>query len=71
MWNESWFKRSDLPAGHDGWQVYDATPQEKSESKTVDFTAVRDVFSLQARTSSSTRVLSFHSYFLKKTALKS
>ena len=37
MWNESWFKRSDLPAGHDGWQVYDATPQEKSDGKTVDF----------------------------------
>lgn len=31
VWNESWFKRSDLPAGHDGWQVYDATPQEKSD----------------------------------------
>ena len=38
MWNESWFKRPDLPDGHDGWQVYDATPQEKSEGKTVDFT---------------------------------
>jgi len=31
VWNESWFKRPDLPDGHDGWQVYDATPQEKSE----------------------------------------
>lgn len=43
MWNESWFKRSDLPAGHDGWQVYDATPQEKSDGKTVDFKEVKDI----------------------------
>ena len=31
VWNESWFKRSDLPDGHDGWQAHDATPQETSE----------------------------------------
>ncbi|CAH3034647.1 unnamed protein product [Porites lobata] len=31
VWNESWFKRPDLPAGHDGWQAHDATPQETSE----------------------------------------
>ena len=31
MWNESWFKRPDLPDGHDGWQAHDATPQETSE----------------------------------------
>ena len=30
MWNESWFKRPDLPNGHDGWQAHDATPQEVS-----------------------------------------
>ena len=41
MWNESWFKRPDLPHGHDGWQAFDATPQETSGGKTVDFTAVR------------------------------
>ena len=31
MWNESWFKRPDLPDGHDGWQAHDATPQETSD----------------------------------------
>lgn len=31
VWNESWFKRPDLPDGHDGWQAHDATPQETSE----------------------------------------
>ncbi|KAJ7377352.1 hypothetical protein OS493_029711 [Desmophyllum pertusum] len=31
VWNESWFKRPDLPGGHDGWQAHDATPQETSE----------------------------------------
>ena len=31
MWNESWFKRPDLPDGYDGWQAFDATPQELSE----------------------------------------
>ena len=35
VWNESWFKRPDLPDGHDGWQVHDATPQETSEGKAV------------------------------------
>ncbi|KAJ7377341.1 hypothetical protein OS493_029700 [Desmophyllum pertusum] len=30
VWNESWFKRPDLPHGHDGWQAFDATPQETS-----------------------------------------
>ena len=33
VWNEAWFKRPDLPAGHDGWQAVDATPQERSEGK--------------------------------------
>ena len=33
MWNESWFKRPDLPDGHDGWQAHDATPQETSEGE--------------------------------------
>lgn len=31
VWNESWFRRPDLPDGYDGWQVHDATPQEVSE----------------------------------------
>ncbi|KAK3592534.1 hypothetical protein CHS0354_039881 [Potamilus streckersoni] len=31
VWNESWFRRLDLPSGYDGWQVHDATPQETSE----------------------------------------
>ncbi|XP_041375908.1 hemocyte protein-glutamine gamma-glutamyltransferase-like isoform X2 [Gigantopelta aegis] len=31
VWNESWFKRPDLPDGHDGWQAYDPTPQECTE----------------------------------------
>ncbi|XP_050399460.1 protein-glutamine gamma-glutamyltransferase 4 isoform X1 [Patella vulgata] len=31
VWNESWFKRPDLPSGHDGWQAFDPTPQECNE----------------------------------------
>ncbi len=30
VWVESWMKRPDLGRGYDGWQVLDATPQEKS-----------------------------------------
>lgn len=30
VWSEGYMKRSDLPAGYDGWQVLDATPQETS-----------------------------------------
>ena len=33
VWNEGWFRRPDLPPGNDGWQAFDATPQELSESK--------------------------------------
>ena len=33
VWNESWFKRYDLPDGYDGWQAHDGTPQELSEGK--------------------------------------
>lgn len=33
MWNECWFKRVDLPDGHDGWQAIDGTPQEESGGK--------------------------------------
>ena len=33
VWNESWFKRPDLPDGCDGWQAYDATPQESSDGE--------------------------------------
>ena len=35
VWNESWFKRPDLPDGHDGWQAHDATPQETSYGKKI------------------------------------
>lgn len=31
VWNESFFRRLDLPRGYDGWQAHDATPQETSE----------------------------------------
>ncbi|RXN32480.1 glutamine gamma-glutamyltransferase [Labeo rohita] len=30
VWVESWMKRPDLGRGYDGWQVLDATPQERS-----------------------------------------
>lgn len=30
VWNDAWMKRPDLPAGFDGWQALDATPQEES-----------------------------------------
>ncbi|CAH2302340.1 -glutamine gamma-glutamyltransferase E [Pelobates cultripes] len=30
-WNESWFRRSDLDAKYSGWQIWDSTPQEKSD----------------------------------------
>lgn len=34
IWTEIWAKRRDLPdSSYDGWQVIDATPQEKSESE--------------------------------------
>ncbi|KAG6924595.1 transglutaminase 3 [Chelydra serpentina] len=31
VWNESWFTRSDLGPSYNGWQILDATPQERSE----------------------------------------
>ncbi|NXX42478.1 TGM4 glutamyltransferase, partial [Tricholaema leucomelas] len=31
VWNDVWMKRTDLPAGFDGWQAIDATPQELSQ----------------------------------------
>jgi transglutaminase 1 len=31
LWNEIWTKRNDLPAGYDGWQALDSTPQEMSD----------------------------------------
>lgn len=31
VWNESYYRRLDLPDGYDGWQAHDATPQELSE----------------------------------------
>ncbi|KAM4031309.1 protein-glutamine gamma-glutamyltransferase E-like isoform 2-T2 [Anomaloglossus baeobatrachus] len=30
-WNEGWMKRPDLGAYYTGWQIYDGTPQEKSD----------------------------------------
>ncbi|XP_063153440.1 protein-glutamine gamma-glutamyltransferase E-like [Candoia aspera] len=30
VWNEGWFMRSDLGATYSGWQILDATPQERS-----------------------------------------
>jgi len=30
VWVESWMQRPDLPAGRDGWQALDATPQVRS-----------------------------------------
>ncbi|NXE45524.1 TGM4 glutamyltransferase, partial [Casuarius casuarius] len=31
VWNDVWMKRPDLPAGFDGWQTVDSTPQEQSK----------------------------------------
>ncbi|KAF1632333.1 Protein-glutamine gamma-glutamyltransferase 4, partial [Eudyptes filholi] len=31
VWNDVWMKRMDLPAGFDGWQAIDSTPQELSQ----------------------------------------
>ncbi|XP_006881732.1 PREDICTED: protein-glutamine gamma-glutamyltransferase E [Elephantulus edwardii] len=31
VWNEGWFTRSDLGPMYSGWQVLDATPQERSQ----------------------------------------
>ncbi|XP_053569031.1 protein-glutamine gamma-glutamyltransferase 4 [Bombina bombina] len=31
VWNDAWMRRPDLPAGYDGWQAIDATPQELSQ----------------------------------------
>ncbi|XP_074867646.1 protein-glutamine gamma-glutamyltransferase E-like [Carettochelys insculpta] len=30
VWNEGWFTRSDLGPSYNGWQILDATPQERS-----------------------------------------
>ncbi|XP_028000474.1 protein-glutamine gamma-glutamyltransferase E [Eptesicus fuscus] len=31
VWNEAWFVRNDLGPSYNGWQVLDATPQERSQ----------------------------------------
>ncbi|XP_019501254.1 PREDICTED: protein-glutamine gamma-glutamyltransferase E [Hipposideros armiger] len=31
VWNEAWFVRTDLSPSYNGWQVLDATPQERSQ----------------------------------------
>lgn len=36
VWNESWFRRPDLPEGYDGWQAFDPTPQECYEGITFN-----------------------------------
>lgn len=33
VWNEAWMQRPDLPSGNDGWQAFDATPQETSQGR--------------------------------------
>ncbi|KAJ8317787.1 hypothetical protein KUTeg_004661 [Tegillarca granosa] len=33
VWNDVWIRRNDLPNGFSGWQVIDATPQERSDGK--------------------------------------
>lgn len=66
MWNECWFKRVDLPDGHDGWQVIDGTPQEESGGKakekkkeTIFFSFFPSIFSF----SLSFRKCLSHAYF--------
>ena len=48
MWNEGYFKRPDLPAGNDGWQAFDATPQETSEGKLLYCYEIGKVISYRA-----------------------
>lgn len=31
VWNDVWMTRPDLPRGYGGWQIIDATPQERSD----------------------------------------
>ncbi|NXL47074.1 TGM4 glutamyltransferase, partial [Podilymbus podiceps] len=31
VWNDVWMKRTDIPAGFNGWQAIDSTPQEHSQ----------------------------------------
>ena len=33
VWCESWMRRDDLPPGHDGWQVLDATSQDRQSGR--------------------------------------
>ena len=33
VWCEAWMRRDDLPQGHDGWQVLDATSQERQSGR--------------------------------------
>ena len=37
VWNDVWMARPDLPKGYDGWQIIDATPQEKSDGRSAKF----------------------------------
>lgn len=36
VWNEGWFVRTDLGPSYNGWQVLDATPQERSQGNLAE-----------------------------------
>ena len=46
MWNESYFRRTDLPEGYDGWQVHDATPQQLSEGISISSDDTHRIYNL-------------------------
>ena len=37
VWVEAWMHRPDLPLGYGGWQVIDATPQERPDGEVILF----------------------------------
>nr|XP_060627495.1 protein-glutamine gamma-glutamyltransferase E-like [Anolis sagrei ordinatus] len=41
VWNECWFVRGDLGGSYSGWQVIDATPQERSQDSPEERVAYR------------------------------
>ena len=49
VWNEGYFKRPDLPEGNDGWQAFDATPQETSEGKLLDICKIETFCTFKLR----------------------
>lgn len=40
VWNEGWFVRTDLGPSYNGWQVLDATPQERSQGNLAESLAL-------------------------------